>query len=75
MPDYKTLGRTLLRGAHGDRVDDSADVYYAQDIQLCIDVPQLLQDSGAFELPSLESCDLGELRSIVSDRHVLTRYR
>ncbi|EKM54868.1 uncharacterized protein PHACADRAFT_124267 [Phanerochaete carnosa HHB-10118-sp] len=57
MPDYKTLGRALLRVAHGERVDDSADVYYTQDIESQIDVPQLLTDSGAFELSTLEMYD------------------
>ena len=61
MPDYKVLGRALFRVAHGERIDDTADQYYAQDIELQIDVQQLLVDSGAFTIPSLDLPDIGEL--------------
>lgn len=60
MPDYKHLGQALLRVAHGARIDDSADLYYSQDIESLIDVPQLLKDSGTFEPSTLELHDLGE---------------
>lgn len=61
MPDYKTLGRALLRVAHGERVDDSLDVFYAQDVEMHIDVPTLLIDSGAF---STVHVPLPELRKL-----------
>jgi hypothetical protein len=66
MPDYKTIVPALLRVAHGERVDDTAEVYYAQDIEKMIDVPQLLRDSGAFDAPSLELPDIGMVFPLIS---------
>ena len=61
MPNYRALGRTLLRVAHGDRIDDTTDAYYAQNIEDQIDIVQLLKDGGAFEVPVLDLPDIGKL--------------
>ena len=61
MPDYKTLGRALLRVAHGERVDDSLDLFYAQDIERHIDSAQLFANSGAFEPIAIPLPEMGEL--------------
>lgn len=60
MPDYKELGRALLRVAHGERIDESMDVFYAQDIELQIDSGELLRDSGAFDIVGLSLSVLGK---------------
>ncbi|KIP06129.1 hypothetical protein PHLGIDRAFT_470870 [Phlebiopsis gigantea 11061_1 CR5-6] len=60
MPDYKILGRALLRVAHGERIDDSLDVFYAQDVEMHIDVAALLHDSGAFSTVDIPLPDLDD---------------
>ncbi|KAI0949106.1 hypothetical protein AcW1_008806 [Taiwanofungus camphoratus] len=62
MPDYKVLGRTLFEMAHSDHFDDTADHYYAADIETQIDIHELLKASGFASSPSKwEKLDLPEL--------------
>lgn len=60
MPDYKSLCRRLLRIAHGERIDNSAEQFYARDIELQVDVNSLLKASGAFDSIALDLVELGE---------------
>ncbi|TBU24368.1 hypothetical protein BD309DRAFT_1000406 [Dichomitus squalens] len=62
LPDYKTIGRGLFNLGHGGLMDDTADVFYAAEIEQQIDVTRLLADTGfkpdsfdaGLELPELE---------------------
>ncbi|KAI1787440.1 hypothetical protein LXA43DRAFT_1098270 [Ganoderma leucocontextum] len=62
IPDYKAMGRALFELGHGGFMDDTADVYYAMDIEQQIDLKQLLADTGfkpdwfddGLQLPELE---------------------
>ncbi len=63
MPDYKTLGTTLFQLGHSGLVDNTADLFYATDIEQQIDVKTLLADTG-FTLEGtskIDSLDLPEL--------------
>lgn len=67
MPDYKVLGRTLFEMAHSDHFDDTADHYYAADIETQIDIHELLKASGFASSPSKwEKLDLPELGTPVA---------
>ena len=46
MPDYKAMGRALFALGHGGLADDTADVYYAMDIEQQVDIKQLCADAG-----------------------------
>ncbi|OBZ70534.1 hypothetical protein A0H81_09463 [Grifola frondosa] len=62
MPDYKVLGRNLFEFAHSAPIDDSADLYYAADIELEIDTKELLRESGFIASSSeMEKLELPEL--------------
>ncbi|KAI0699882.1 hypothetical protein C8T65DRAFT_742332 [Cerioporus squamosus] len=63
MPDYKTMGRNLFALGHSGLVDDTADIFYAANIEDQIDVKALLAGTGftpgplalhGLELPELE---------------------
>ena len=60
MPDYRMLGRNLFELGHGNVMDDTADKFYAMDIEQQIDVKELLAGSGSLTAPdSLGLSDLG----------------
>ncbi len=63
MPDYKTMGRSLFEVGHGGLVDDTADIFYAADIEDQIDVKVLLGGTGfapgSSTLHELELPELG----------------
>ncbi|RDX40852.1 hypothetical protein OH76DRAFT_1423462 [Lentinus brumalis] len=63
MPDYKTMGRSLFEVGHGGLVDDTADIFYAADIEDQIDVKALLGGTGfapgSSTLHELELPELG----------------
>ena len=46
MPDYQTMGSNLFQLGHSGLVDDTADVFYAADIEEQVDVKTLLAESG-----------------------------
>ena len=65
LPDYKAMGQALFALGHGGLVDDTADVYYAMDIEQQVDMKQLVADAGftsdlrdasRLELPELGMC-------------------
>lgn len=66
VPDYKAMGQALfaLGHAYGGLVDDTADAYYATDIEQQVDIKQLLADAGfnsdlrhdGLQLPELGMC-------------------
>ncbi|PCH35869.1 hypothetical protein WOLCODRAFT_81131 [Wolfiporia cocos MD-104 SS10] len=62
MPDYSVAGKMLLELAHSAKIDDTLDLYYAQDIDKQIDVPALWVASGFASSPSKwERLPLSEL--------------
>lgn len=63
LPDYTAVGKTLLNLAYAGPRDDSADHYYAADIESVMDVKKLLEESGAFSIDRLELPQLGEYHS------------
>lgn len=62
LPDYRTVGKTLLELERSGPYDDSAERYYAADIETVIDTKKLLEESGAFVMASLELPELGNLK-------------
>ena len=63
MPNYRVLGRSLFGLGHGNMMDDTADEFYAMDIEQQIDMKELLAGSGSLTAPnSLELSDLGALQ-------------
>ncbi|EED78599.1 predicted protein [Postia placenta Mad-698-R] len=52
MPDYKVLGKTMWEMMHSVKFDDSADLYYAADIEIEIDVQEAWRESGFDSSPS-----------------------
>lgn len=72
MPDYKTLGPALLRVAHGMQIDNSADTFYAQDIEAQLDIARLLQDSGALDTVKLDLPTLGEIEDAIDVPAILS---
>ena len=72
MPDYKSMGRDLFELGHGGLVDDTADIFYAADIEDQMDVKALLSDTGfsagnpamrILELPKLGAFNMFEALS------------
>ena len=70
LPDYKAMGRSLFELGHGGLVDDTADAFYAMDIEQQMDFKQLLADTGfkpdsfndGLELPELGMWSAQRLR-------------
>lgn len=64
MPDYKTVGKTLLDLAQSYQFDDSTDLFYAADIETQVDVEELWRSSAGTSSPSrcerLQLPDLGQ---------------
>ena len=76
MPDYKSMGRDLFELGHGGLVDDTADIFYAADIEDQMDVKALLSDTGfsagnpamrILELPKLGAFNMFEALLDVHD--------
>ncbi|KAL6303540.1 hypothetical protein BKA93DRAFT_335816 [Sparassis latifolia] len=76
MPDYKVAGRQLFELAHSCPVDDSADHFYAADIDTMIDTQELLVSSGFSSSPSIWNyLQLPELVSSASRLPTTSRSR
>ncbi|KAI0798657.1 hypothetical protein BC629DRAFT_1592207 [Irpex lacteus] len=56
LPDYKTVGKTLLDLAYVGLRDDSAERFYAADIEAVVDIKTLLEESEV----KLELVDIPE---------------
>ena len=46
MPDYRMLGRNLFELGHGNVMDDTADKFYAMDIDQQVNVAELVVQSA-----------------------------
>ncbi len=57
LPDYKTVGKTLLDLAYVGLRDDSAERFYAADIEAVVDTKELLEESEVkLELKDIRTC-------------------
>lgn len=77
MPDYTVVGQNILELAFSAKFDDSADLYYAADIEIEIDPQEVWQASGfasspskweKLRLPELGECPYGALGEHYVDR-------
>lgn len=57
LPDYKTVGKTLLDLAYVGLRDDSAERFYAADIETVVDIKTLLEESEVgLQLMDIRTC-------------------